>query len=280
VDFWTWVAHLPLRRNAERFSAAVAKMMIPDLTGLSAASNQPEVVQEDESAADVVTITKTLRRVRNVGTSPNGFSTATRGSVARRQPPRVVGLIQERQNTNCPSGKAYYSCSSNFGGFVGCCSSDPCTNNGCPDNKSSTSGSSKATSSTSSAQRTSTGSSQTASKTSSSSRSGNSTSSRSTPAIQTATASGSLGASPSASGKPSSESPPPCPAGNGTTYSDISNIAYQILCGIDNTYDSWNSIQVATGGYGECFSACSTSGACGGFVNLSDEVCAHVEDTS
>lgn len=35
---------------------------------------------------------------------------------------------------------------------------------------------------------------------------------------------------------------------------------------MDNTYSSDNTIEVGTGGYSECFSACSVSGLCAGFT--------------
>ncbi|KAI6839745.1 hypothetical protein KC340_g3448 [Hortaea werneckii] len=59
---------------------------------------------------------------------------------------------------------------------------------------------------------------------------------------------------------------PDCPAGNGTTFSDSSQINYKIRCNSDNTYDSFNSITVGTGGYDQCFSACSISTQCAGFT--------------
>ncbi|KAI7551101.1 hypothetical protein KC331_g2765 [Hortaea werneckii] len=59
---------------------------------------------------------------------------------------------------------------------------------------------------------------------------------------------------------------PDCPAGNGTTFSDSSKIDYRIRCNSDNTYDSFNSITVGTGGYDQCFSACSISTQCAGFT--------------
>ncbi|KAI7485497.1 hypothetical protein KC351_g3896 [Hortaea werneckii] len=59
---------------------------------------------------------------------------------------------------------------------------------------------------------------------------------------------------------------PDCPAGNGTTFSDSSQIDYKIRCNSDNTYDSFNSITVGTGGYDQCFSACSISTQCAGFT--------------
>lgn len=59
---------------------------------------------------------------------------------------------------------------------------------------------------------------------------------------------------------------PSCPAGNGTNYNDSSNIAYNIRCNTDNTYSSDNTTSVGTGGYGECFSACSRANTCAGFT--------------
>ena len=51
-----------------------------------------------------------------------------------------------------------------------------------------------------------------------------------------------------------------------TTFTDSSKLAYVIHCNADNSYSSDQTIQVGTGGYSECFLACSLSTACAGFT--------------
>ncbi|KAH0290621.1 hypothetical protein KCU62_g3361, partial [Aureobasidium sp. EXF-3399] len=51
-----------------------------------------------------------------------------------------------------------------------------------------------------------------------------------------------------------------------TTYIDPNRVKYSIRCNADNTYDSFNSTTVSTGGFGECFSACDDFAACAGFT--------------
>ena len=68
---------------------------------------------------------------------------------------------------------------------------------------------------------------------------------------------------------------PSCPGGNGTRYTDNDNIAYTVRCNYDSTASSFNSFEVKTGGYGQCFSNCSSNGECAGFtfVGLDDGTC-------
>ena len=80
-------------------------------------------------------------------------------------------------------------------------------------------------------------------------------------------------ASPSRS--ESSLSAPQCPLRQGTKFRDSYKIKYVVYCNTDNTYPSDEIISVGTGGYAECFSACSKSGSCAGFtyVGLDDGNC-------
>lgn len=59
---------------------------------------------------------------------------------------------------------------------------------------------------------------------------------------------------------------PSCPRGNGTTFTDNTNIAYIIRCNSDNTAPAYSSVQVTIGGYAQCFSSCSSSDDCAGFT--------------
>lgn len=57
-----------------------------------------------------------------------------------------------------------------------------------------------------------------------------------------------------------------CPAANMTTYVDSDKVQYSIRCNADNSYDSFNSTLVSTGGFGKCFPACDSFAACAGFT--------------
>lgn len=66
-----------------------------------------------------------------------------------------------------------------------------------------------------------------------------------------------------------------CPAANMTTYIDPNKVQYSIRCNADNSYDSFNSTTVSTGGFGKCFPACDNFAACAGFtfVGLDSGTC-------
>ncbi|KAH0253482.1 hypothetical protein KCU91_g18460, partial [Aureobasidium melanogenum] len=51
-----------------------------------------------------------------------------------------------------------------------------------------------------------------------------------------------------------------------TTYVDSNKVQYSIRCNADNSYDSFNSTSVSTGGFGKCFPACDNLAACVGFT--------------
>lgn len=151
--------------------------------------------------------------------------------------------LQHRQS--CPGG-AYYVCQN---GFKGCCSVDPCNPGAsCPDTSSNlstspiTTGIPSSTSTPTAAATPSTVTTSTRATTSSSS-----TTTSSTSILPTAT---SL----------------TCPAANMTTYIDPNKVQYSIRCNVDNSYDSFNSTTVSTGGFGKCFPACDSFAACAGFT--------------
>ena len=68
-----------------------------------------------------------------------------------------------------------------------------------------------------------------------------------------------------------SGTPPSCPGGNGTHYTDNTKVEYVIYCGMENTYVSYNAIWVGVGAYSQCFSACSKTDACSGFTFVGSE---------
>ncbi|KAH0361609.1 hypothetical protein KCU65_g8625, partial [Aureobasidium melanogenum] len=53
---------------------------------------------------------------------------------------------------------------------------------------------------------------------------------------------------------------------NMTTYVDSNKVQYSIRCDADNSYGSFNSTSVSTGGFGKCFPACDNLAACAGFT--------------
>ncbi|KAF2481129.1 hypothetical protein BDY17DRAFT_183160 [Neohortaea acidophila] len=64
----------------------------------------------------------------------------------------------------------------------------------------------------------------------------------------------------------SGSTPPACPGANATVFRDASQIEYTIHCGTDNTATSNGKVSIVTGGYGSCFSACSSTAGCAGFT--------------
>lgn len=151
--------------------------------------------------------------------------------------------LQHRQS--CPGG-AYYVCQN---GFKGCCSVDPCNPGAtCPD-----------TSITMSTSPITT----------------NNPSSTSTPtAIVTPSTvptsspvtTSSLSSTTSSTSMLTTATSLTCPAANMTTYIDPNKVQYSIRCNADNSYDSFNSTDVSTGGFGKCFPACDNFAACAGFT--------------
>ncbi|KAI5205775.1 hypothetical protein E4T39_02922 [Aureobasidium subglaciale] len=57
-----------------------------------------------------------------------------------------------------------------------------------------------------------------------------------------------------------------CPAANGTQYIDTNRVQYSIRCNADNSYASFNSSNITTGGFSKCFPACDDFTACAGFT--------------
>ena len=274
-------------------------MPVPDLRGVAEAT-------ASENATAIASILKVVnasdvanRGARKFGNANALLSASTglpRATPAKKE---AANGLQNRQS--CPSGTAFYSCSN---GFVGCCNVDPCDpEGGCPEGGSmganvlatqtstivvvttmtpeaSTTGGTVTGGST----QTSTTATHVGNATSQATKDGSITSQATTSGVTTAansqsqsasivTASGSGGngtstssSTPTTAASTSASPAPACPAANGTTFTDSSNIAYKIYCDADNTYSSDNTVQVGTGGYGECFTACSYTTSCAGFT--------------
>jgi hypothetical protein len=189
---------------------------------------------------------------------------------------------KEEMVGDCPKGQNYYACQST--GFKGCCSKNACDPNVvCPENKESEIASSKDTSSNSVANliaNTATIAStegSTALDTTAGSKVGRRETLTVNPAITSDTSKPSQATMNTAFIRATEDLvlAPTCPGGNGTRYSDITNIAYTVRCNYDSTATSYNTVQISTGGYAQCFSSCSESGDCGGFtyVGLNDGIC-------
>ncbi|GAB7364964.1 hypothetical protein MBLNU230_g5748t2 [Neophaeotheca triangularis] len=151
-------------------------------------------------------------------------------------------VLQERQD--CPSGTSFYSCPN---GYRGCCSFEPCNlSGGCPDFASGSSTTSSGTQTTTSISNTATGA-------TTSGNSRMSTTTRASPSTTSASA-------------PTEPDAPDCPNGNNTVFADRLRISYTVHCNTDSTTDAFNSVDINSGGYGECFAACSTRSDCAGFT--------------
>ncbi|KAF2763792.1 hypothetical protein EJ03DRAFT_386395 [Teratosphaeria nubilosa] len=271
-------------------------MLIPDLGGLGKS-------RELENQTDIDTTqsaTELSRRLRVYGRRMEPATASTNVPDGTPDDTAWSDSLQERDSSSCQNGRAYYSCSN---GFIGCCSANPCSNANavCVDDAATTSDKTSTKDATSTATKEATGTStkatatgtktvtgtsnmkatktstkktNTASKTETSTQSSNATStsqdvtSSSTSVMVTATGSptGTYSTSTIASATVLATPAPSCPSGNGTTYIDSTSIAYDIHCDADNSYESYNAIVVDTGGYSQCFSACSYTGVCAGFT--------------
>lgn len=57
-----------------------------------------------------------------------------------------------------------------------------------------------------------------------------------------------------------------CPASNATLYTDSNHNTYEIHCSQDNSYTSYDTVTIATGGFSACFASCDNLTACAGFT--------------
>lgn len=209
------------------------------------------------------------RRSRSFGRPPipRKFSRRTPWTTA------VKEVIETRTSKNphgqhvkrryCPLGKKYYRCAN---GFTGCCSVNPCNvGSTCPDGKGhrdSPKASSAAASSATDAGRLR---STTATRTVILHKS--TSAARDSQSILKATSTDLKQAASSTTTIPSAATPS-CPSDNGKTYTDNSEVTYKIRCSSNNTYATNSTIAVGTGGYAQCFSACSHSQSCAGFTYI------------
>ncbi|KAI4797615.1 hypothetical protein E4T45_11758 [Aureobasidium sp. EXF-8846] len=156
---------------------------------------------------------------------------------------------------SCPGG-AYYVCQN---GFRGCCSIDPCNPGAsCPDITTSSIATQKSSLTTTPTTTTTTTTTTTPSSTASVTPSTVYTSSPKAESSSSTTTS-STSALPTATSLT-------CPAANMTSYVDDNKVQYAIRCNADNSYASFNSTSVSTGGFGKCFPACDNFTACAGFT--------------
>ena len=190
--------------------------------------------------------------------SPTGGGGAGRSSGAQRE---AVGA--KAQTSSCASGVAFYRCAN---GFTGCCSVNPCDPGAtCPDGMRMSAASTMMTTATTTAKSVTI---TVPIKTTNAAGILDSTTAMSMWMTSSATTKPPASASSSlasASTLVPALSAPACPAGNGTIFTDDSSIAYTIRCAADNSFSSFSSVNVGTGGYAECFSACSMA-SCAGFT--------------
>jgi len=241
------------------------KMIVPDLTGLSTAT---KIVSASDDAAATVTqapanLTELTRSSRKSGQANAILSVSTgipRSSAGRKK--SVKGL-QDKQS--CASGMQFYKCDN---GSTGCCSVDPCDpDGGCPDGTTTTSASVTSEAKSTSTAQASTTETMSSTMTTAASSITTSGTQRDTSSLVTAVVTSNATSTATSTVNTASVTPAPsCPAGNGTTFTDSSKIDYKIHCNADNSYSSFNTIQVGTGGYGECFSSCSVTRNCAGFT--------------
>ncbi|KAK3675422.1 hypothetical protein LTR78_004505 [Recurvomyces mirabilis] len=239
-------------------------MIVPDLTGLSNANDRNDTAPDTTEVIANVSKAKAFGRVGRLIDTTNTKSNSPDRSVQAKNE-QLKGLPYKQA---CASGTAFYACGN---GFIGCCAVDPCSPGaagGCPTQKATittavaTTSSSSSSSNTSSSQSTGTATGKA------------STSQATALTTSSATSSGLLTASHTptstavtTSGNPVLGTPiPQCPGANNTLYTDNSKIQYQIHCNADNSRSSDNNITVGTGGYAQCFSACSVSTTCAGFT--------------
>ncbi|KAK5131750.1 hypothetical protein LTR08_000581 [Meristemomyces frigidus] len=254
-QFLSWILRPPTGYDIWLHPAS-KKMIVPDLTGLSSATALLSTLESSPtttpSSTNLAEITKSLRKFGRVSALLQASTGVPRTPQVANN--RTLKGLQDRQS--CSSGTVFYSCAN---GFTGCCSVDPCNpGGGCPDVT--TSSTHAVSSATSTHSGTATTHSTTASsKTLTSTAGGTSTTTSIDSASATSTGSATVSALVATPA-------PACPGGNGTTFTDSSNIAYVIHCNADNSYSSDDTITVGTGGYSECFSACSLSTACAGFT--------------
>lgn len=251
-------------------------MRVPDLVELKNAS---EGLTDSDSVPEqaVSTSPRTRRRPKGFG-KPVALLSVSHG--AERSTPaekeQTAGL-NERQSS-CSKGSAFYRCAN---GFTGCCSVNPCDpGKTCPDHQSKSNPSETTKGHTHGGAPTSHVSEHATSRPAHRSHTGTPherhTRTTHEPApLLSATRTRQPDSTSSARKthhghhpQATASSMPKCPAGNGTTIHDSTNVAYNLYCDMDNTYSSDSTITVGVGGYAECFSACSNGTDCAGFTYI------------
>ena len=224
-------------------------------------------------------------RFRKSSAARSGLEDAPNGAAAQREEGEEEASPFAERSKYCPRGKAFYRCAN---GFIGCCSHDPCNpGETCHDGQK-PSHQKETTKSPSHDQKptqhvttthsqpwprplpTSFRNTEQSTSTKSGSHSDHNSLTSSKTSIMTA--SPTQGSSITTPTAPSTGSTPPaCPGGNGTHYTDSTKVKYEILCGMENTFPSYNAIWFEDNGYSKCFSACSGEEKCAGFTFVGTE---------
>nr|OQO20023.1 hypothetical protein B0A51_13843 [Rachicladosporium sp. CCFEE 5018] len=233
----------------------------PSDAGSSSLSEAHSTAYDADFAEDALSASDLSKTAKRYG-KPTPVA-AMRGS-SRSQTYKKDAVLGD-----CPSGQLFYNCQTT--GFIGCCSINPCNpGSTCPESAASSavaaaiSSASAAKSSSQAAGTSSTAElvSSSAAQSSSSAMSAQTAvvSATSTPPSILQTATSNVAAAATFAPAPS------CPGGNNNVYTDNSKLAYTVHCNSDNSAPSYDSIQVQTGGYAECFSSCSLKSTCMGFT--------------
>ena len=271
-------------------TAIVTSMIVPDLTGLSDAtelqkqitnlseteeldwteeSNKAEHFKKTEAVElDNITeiIKDAIRTALAFGDPAASLQASTGPPPLKTAEAASKPVLLERQT--CAVGSSYYVCAN---GFTGCCTVNPCDadSDGCPDSQDASSV--FATSTTS--QATITGATtefplKATASGSSSVSTGSSTKGMTTSTKATGISTNNLSFTLESSTAPDTKATPApaCPSANDTVYTDSAKIDYRIFCAEDNSYESLSPVQVTRGGYSECFSSCSVDTGCAGFT--------------
>ncbi|KAK5117650.1 hypothetical protein LTR62_005073 [Meristemomyces frigidus] len=249
-------------------------MIVPDLTGLSSAIDELIVIDTAAAPTNIAaTASDVIRKAKGFGRKSRLTAVAhAKATGLNRATEAGKGLLKGLPAKQaCASGTSFYACAR---GFVGCCAVDPCASGECPSLKAGkvvTSGGTTAgntASADSGPQQLSSSTEETSSNQASRTQTDTSpsTSSATSAFVTAASSANSTTQTASPSSITALATVPACPAANNTLYIDSTNIQYQIHCNADNSQASFNDNTVGTGGYGECFSACSTSTECAGFT--------------
>ena len=246
-------------------------MHVPDLPGLRNATETTTV--SEARVIETQEATESDRKARGFS-RPSALRNLSHDTSRTTPAEKEQAKGLEERASSCTRGEAFYRCAN---GFTGCCSHDPCNPGGsCRDGESAGSKTATPESATDAQKATSQMRTQHTSETLHETTQGgtHTQTAHSTHTGSSHVMSSVLSASPTSDSSttsfplsdPTAPSPPPCPAGNGTHYTDSSKIEYVILCNIGNPQKAFNTITVGTGGYSECFSSCSYTDTCAGFT--------------